>query len=423
MLADVDGDSEVEIVLASGQVYGPTGELEQKRNKLRSQVVITDQDGDGLLETIGANHFNNHIGLHLKLYIFQETGPATGALPWPTFRRSDDRTGVLSTLFAVSGQVVDQNNRGVAGVQVELDSGQTTVTDASGDYIFGSLPAGDYVVTPSHGHHVFAPEKRAITVRDNTIVETFVMHDPVFDIQGKVLQANNAPLSGVTLRLNSGITAVTGRDGSFEFEKVPAGNFTLAPVSPDLNYLPARRTLRAEDEVTQEFYALPHPVTDQLAPASITEITFVDTQGLPTRLIFPEDFGQQEVVVTPQLVPPPPGFWSTGHAFDLQLSAAAESAQSAEADQTNPMLPVTVELHYSVADLQSLLKAEQLVLFWQSPDGWIEAHESCPSSSSVVNNVKERVYTAAVCEVGTYALFGPINNLFMPSIQATSAQE
>jgi hypothetical protein len=416
VLADVDGDSQIEIVLASGQVYGPTGELEQQRNKLQSQVVVTDQDGDGLLEIIGANHFNYNIGLHLMVYIFQEEGSANSAQPWPMFHRTIDRTGVLPILFTLSGRIVDESNQGVGSVKVTLDNGQIALTDDDGNYIFGSMPAGDYVVTPSYQNYLFQPKERSLHLGGNTTVETIVMREPVYDIAGRVLQANNSPLAGVTLQLSTGIQAKTAKDGFFFFADQQPGEYTLAPVAPDLVYTPEESVLVAEDETFQIFYALPKPVVDALTPESASQVSFNDTQGLPTSVTFPEGLGPDEAVVTPVLPADPNGYRTTGHAIDIALTSEGVNAQPNVVGQNGEPLSIEIRIQYSAADLQNLLNPEELTLLWLSPDGWVDAQATCPAGNSVDNNLATQTITLGVCQWGTYGLFAPVNSLYMPSV-------
>lgn len=415
VLADIDGDSQVEIVLASGQVFGPNGELEQHREKLQSQVVVIDQDGDGLLETIGFNHYNYDRGLHLRGYIFQETGPATSAQPWPMFHRSPDRRGVLPHLFTLSGRVVDASGQGVAGVKLTLDSGQVARTNANGVYEFGSLAPGDYTITPEYQDYLFTPAQRSATLSGNTTVQEFVMQVPAYDIYGKVMHPNGSPMAGVTVQLNGRATLTTGKDGSFSFEDRPAGQYTLAPISPALNYVPAKRTFKAEDKQPQNFYALPNPVADTLRPNNTTVIEFMDTQGLPTRILFPQGLGRQEAVVTPVLPEDPNGYLFAGHAVHIELASDATS-EDGVIGQNGELLSLAIEIQYNDADLRSLLDAEELTLMWKSPDGWIDAQATCTAGSSAEHNLRTQTITVPVCQWGTYGLFAPVERLFMPTL-------
>jgi hypothetical protein len=414
VLADIDGDSMVEILLTSGQVYGPTGEEELQREKLQSPIVVTDQDGDGHLETIGTNHYNYDKGWHLLVYIYQETGLATDALPWPMFHRTPDRTGVLPILHSLSGRIVDRSNNPVPNVEVTLDNGRVVRTDDQGNYLFGSLESGAYTVTPSYQNHRFVPEERKLALAATTTIEPMEMRDAVYDIHGRVLQANGSPLAGITLKLNNSATIKTDTNGIFSFDEQQPGEYTLTPTSPALNYLPKERTLTAEDELPQIFYALPQPVMNTLSPNSATEIEFNDTQSLATRITFPEGLGEEEAYVTPILPDQPEGYLSAGHAFEVALSTTGAGVQSGVVGENGEALAIEIQIHYSQADLQSLLDAEALQLLWKSPDGWVDAQSSCVDGVPAQHNVGQKVITQSVCQWGSYGLFGPIRSLYFP---------
>ncbi len=426
VLADVDGDSEVEIILSSGQVYGPTGELEQSREKLQSQVVVIDQDGDGLLETIGTNHYNYNFGWHLQVYVYQETGQASGATPWPMFHRTQDRNGLLPPLYTVGGQIVNESNQAVAGVEVALSNGRIAVTDGQGKYIFSNLPSGNYTVIPTYQNNRFAPKELSIGLATNTTLETFVMKPPLYDIQGKILQANRSPLAGVTVRLNNGKTLTTDKNGVFSFNDQQPGRYTIRPMSPDLTYLPEQRAVTAEDEIAQIFYALPKPIQGTLNPNTSTEIMIEDTQGLATTVTFPEGLAEGDVIITPRLAEEPNGYLAAGHTLEIALVASEASAQTSLVNPSlvNPSLvnqggeplAIQIQIEYNQADLQTLLAADELVLFWQSPDGWVDAQESCSAGFAADNNLADKVVTVSVCQWGTYGLFAPFDQMFIPEL-------
>jgi hypothetical protein len=250
---------------------------------------------------------------------------------------------------------------------------------------------------------------------NNATLGNMVMQVPAYDIQGKVMHPNNSGVAGVRVELSTGDSLTTGRDGTFSFDNQPPGEYTVSPLAPDLVYTPGQRTLMAEEKEMQYFYALPKPVTNQLLPNSSTLLEFNDTQGLPTRITFPEGLGEQEATVTPILAEEPSGYRSAGHALTIGI-AGNPIAQLGEMDQNGETLAIEIEIQYSVADLQSLLDAVELVLMWQSPDGWTLAQSTCPAGSAVDHDLSYRVITVPVCEWGSYALFAPVERIFLPSL-------
>jgi len=73
---------------------------------------------------------------------------------------------------AVSGRIVDSNARGIAGVDVNFNSGQTStgsaITDGNGDFTL-NLPNGSYGVVPFGGGYVFSPGSINVTVQGQPV--------------------------------------------------------------------------------------------------------------------------------------------------------------------------------------------------------------------------------------------------------------
>jgi hypothetical protein len=320
----------------------------------------------------------------------------------------------------LSGRVVDESNQGVAGVDVSLNSGQSAVTDNQGNYVFGSVKPGTYTVTPFHLHNPFQPGNLSVTLTtDNVTLPTLTMKKPIFDIVGKVLNPNGSPLAGIKVQLNGKTSQTTGADGSFTFAGQQVGSYTVKPIAPDLHFMPAERSVRAEDELAQLFYAVAQPVTHAINPNKDTVVTFNDTQGLPTTITFPQGLGPGQATITPLMIGQPDGYLQAGHTIDIELSDSNASAQSIVTGQNGQPLALEIKIKYNKADLQSMLNAKELALFWQSPDdGWVDAQATCPAGNSADLNTSEKTLTMAVCQYGIYGLFAPVSQVFMPSLYA-----
>jgi hypothetical protein len=219
------------------------------------------------------------------------------------------------------------------------------------------------------------------------------------------------------LELNTGADATTNANGLFTFNDLESGEYTITPVEPDLQYLPTQRTVVAEEEAFQVFYALPKPVAGTLQPTSTTEITFLDTQGLTTRITFPAGLSEEQVTITPMLPDQPNGYLSAGHAFQVSGSESATRSPLEVVGQAGELPPLLVEIQYSQADLRSLWSAEELHLLWKSPDGWVDAHTTCPEGQGVDHDLATKTISASVCQWGTYGLFGPVDQVYVPMVQ------
>jgi hypothetical protein len=162
--------------------------------------------------------------------------------------------------FAVSGQVVDENGAGMAGVTVALGGSQnvTTEADADGRYQFSNLPtSGVYTVNPSRRHYTLSPASyEIVTPAGNQIFNsaaTFNHHA----IGGRVADGAGNALADVTVTLSGSqsMTATTGADGEYLFAELPAeGNYTVTPGKTSYAFSPANPTFNDLDaDQTQNF--------------------------------------------------------------------------------------------------------------------------------------------------------------------------
>lgn len=164
--------------------------------------------------------------------------------------------------FAVSGQVVDENGAGMAGVTVALGGSQnvTTETDADGGYQFSNLPtSGVYIVNPFRRHYTLSPVSHEIVTPAGDKIfnsaATFNHHA----IGGRVADGAGNALSGITVTLSGSqsMTATTGADGEYLFADLPAGgNYTVTPGKTSYAFSPATSTLNDLDaDQSQDFAA------------------------------------------------------------------------------------------------------------------------------------------------------------------------
>jgi hypothetical protein len=105
VVADVDGDGKLEIILTSletgavsvVQHNGSNSSVDTSRttsNIIRNTPLIHDLDGDGALETVIASATGSG---QAAVYIFEEvnsTNASTVSLPWPMFQRNPTHTGL-----------------------------------------------------------------------------------------------------------------------------------------------------------------------------------------------------------------------------------------------------------------------------------------------------------------------------------------
>jgi hypothetical protein len=162
----------------------------------------------------------------------------------------DDDTFTISGTVTLSGAAYQ-------GVTITLtgDAARAASTDASGDYEFTDLPAGDYTVTPSLAGQTFSPADYDIAIssadatgRDFALV--------AYEISGQVTN-DEGPMEGVEVDLTGDITDTVDTDaaGNYSFT-VLNGTYTVTPVSAPLVFDPvsSQVSVSFSDETTVDFY-------------------------------------------------------------------------------------------------------------------------------------------------------------------------
>ncbi|HEV7889807.1 MAG TPA: carboxypeptidase regulatory-like domain-containing protein [Pyrinomonadaceae bacterium] len=190
-----------------------------------SQTAATTTDASGLY------HFSN-LPTSGVYTVTVSAASVTFASPSRTFTTpagdiTADFAGVLKR-FVVSGRVTDDTGAALAGATLKLTGSQaaTTTSDAQGNYSFTGVGAGgNYTVTPSKTDYVFAPVASGLTNLSADSRADFKGTPTIRSISGVIVGTNNAPLQGVTVSLTGSqtATATTAPDGSYRFDRLPAG--------------------------------------------------------------------------------------------------------------------------------------------------------------------------------------------------------
>jgi len=79
-----------------------------------------------------------------------------------------------AVVYSIMGRIQDSNNQPLAGALLAANSGQATLTDASGYYTFTNLMTGTYSVTPTLGGYTFAPITRTVTIPPSASAQDFI---------------------------------------------------------------------------------------------------------------------------------------------------------------------------------------------------------------------------------------------------------
>lgn len=148
-------------------------------------------------------------------------------------------------IYSLSGTVRTSKGTAVSGVTVILSGGPSagsTVTDSAGNYSFADLFAGNYLVTPAKSGYAISPSSASVTLNANVTSLNFTV--PTYKIAGHVYAtAANAPLSSVTVALagDASRSVVSAADGSFAFDDLKDGSYTVTPARSGYSFAPLTR--------------------------------------------------------------------------------------------------------------------------------------------------------------------------------------
>jgi protocatechuate 3,4-dioxygenase beta subunit len=214
----------------------------------------------------------------------------TFASPVQTFTTpaADLRADFATTInrHQISGRLTDETGRAIAGATVTLSGAQSdaATTDADGSYSFTDLPAGgDYTVKPSSALYDFGGASQTFDDLSGDVDASFAGTSLFYSLGGRVVDANNKPVSGVAVKLSGSraATATTDASGNFLFADLPrGGGYALTPARQFYVFSPASQSfnnLTADGQqsfvMTRALHTLAGRVTEGgagLAGATVT---------------------------------------------------------------------------------------------------------------------------------------------------------
>jgi len=154
----------------------------------------------------------------------------------------------------VSGQIFLTTGCGGGGnvpaIRVSIDTNpvQTTTTDNNGNYSFGTVPNGNYTITPSitGASSVFYPATQSVTVSNNPVSANIIGASLGYTVSGSAAYGG-AKTGQVYLTLNGGCggnggpgTSITEATltggGAYTIRGVPPGSYTLDATMDNLGF-------------------------------------------------------------------------------------------------------------------------------------------------------------------------------------------
>lgn len=169
--------------------------------------------------------------------------------------------------FAVNGQIRDDNNLVLAGVELTLTdrtdgTTSTATTDGQGEFFFGVWPAHSFTVTPSTTA-VFSFNPQAVErISDNRVLNFSGVRQE-YTISGTLTGQQNQSLAGVTVNLNGPElrTTVTDSNGHYQFTHQGAGVSYTVTASSTVDYSFTGQTIpQLSGDQTLNFAGLYRPI-------------------------------------------------------------------------------------------------------------------------------------------------------------------
>lgn len=186
------------------------------------QEAITSKDGSYIINGLTAGNYSlnfteaNHQSQNLAIDVTVGTSTIVDTI-------------VIGSLNGnISGKVIDNNDVALANVNLVIfETGQTTLSDNNGDFIFSDQPIGSYTVLASTDGYSTEEIEISIVQGETTVLENIILTPFVFS--GVVNTGEQRDdHSGVTVTLSgTGLTELTALDGSFAFNGVEPGNYQL----------------------------------------------------------------------------------------------------------------------------------------------------------------------------------------------------
>ncbi len=144
--------------------------------------------------------------------------------------------------FSLSGKL--SPSAGGAGATLKLAgaSAASTVSDASGNFIFSGLVDGTYTVTPSNAGYTFSPATMSATISGANVSGMGAMAAPVpsmYSISG------TAGAAAVTLFLTGTASATVTADasGNYNFTALPNGAYSVTPSKAGYTFSPTSQSV------------------------------------------------------------------------------------------------------------------------------------------------------------------------------------
>jgi Tol biopolymer transport system component len=201
--------------------------------------------------------------------------------------------------FTISGEIKDGNGTPISGVTLNLTGNlsRSTQSDATGAYSFAGLPTGNYSIAVSKSGFGFTPASLTfnnLTSNQTANFTAFV----AFSISGQLNGVGGNSLT-VTLTGTQSRSVMTNFNGSYSFDLLPTGNYTVAINTPIWNVTPASVSFNnlsanqiANFDAVRAKYSISGTITRLGLPKPGIEVRLSDTSGFEPKKTTTDANGQ-----------------------------------------------------------------------------------------------------------------------------------
>jgi hypothetical protein len=234
-------------------------------------------------------------------------------------------------------------------------------------------------------------------------------------VRGLVVDGVGRPVAGAHVGRGRFATA-TGSDGAFTFNALPAGTHALGGADPRFAFRPPERHVTVPpDRTGVRFVVQPVPVSAAVPGLfeSVT-LTYTDTQGLPTDIVYPAavvTFTTQVTVTAAN----PPGFPDgtryAAHAFTVSAERDGRPVRGIDFAWR-----AAVTIRYSDADAWAITDEVALDLVRLDGRSWATARAGCGDDLATTVDPAANVIETFLCRAGTYAVVGPTRQVVLPLV-------
>jgi len=150
-------------------------------------------------------------------------------------------TATSPTSFSLSGNLSPIAGGAGATVRLSGASAATTVSDASGNFVFSGLTNGTYAITPSNAGYTFSPASVSVTISGSNVSAIAFQATPVpstYTISGTA----GTPGATLTLSGSASVTTTADSSGNFSFTGLANGSYTVTPSKAGYTFSPASQS-------------------------------------------------------------------------------------------------------------------------------------------------------------------------------------